>query len=292
MLANPPYPALLLSTTEVYTIYHLKATDVPSCPADALLNDEEAMKMLRTKLLSEMAAARGQTTVRVPADPAPRSRVFDSDEYDLEALDATETQSDSIDEIAQEAAHKLALESSDIAEHIIADHQHDSMIQNTAKQQRNKQKQQDNRQQQPADFKQSRSRSSSTSSTDSTSSKQGQQQKSSNDGSSSSRGGGTGPPQLAGDTAIGRVAASKSGVPIVVLKKGKARLFEAGSPMVIPCTCGFCYCHRSSYSTSALQLGCAVLVLRCRLSACSLWYQAHIRPRRPAHIIHSEVVKP
>jgi hypothetical protein len=37
---------------------------------------------------------------------------------------------------------------------------------------------------------------------------------------------------LSPDTAIGRVCEAQGNVPVVVLKKGKARLFELGSPMV------------------------------------------------------------
>jgi hypothetical protein len=52
------------------------------------------------------------------------------------------------------------------------------------------------------------------------------------DGGSSDSSSSRGPRRLSADSAIGRVCEAKGGVPVVVLKKGKARLFELGSPMV------------------------------------------------------------
>jgi hypothetical protein len=203
----------------------------------------QAMAALRARLLSQMAAAHPEAggaaaasaagpSVQTSSTQSSRGRVFDSDEYDLSALE-TGTELESVDEIAQEAAHKLAANSHDIADHIIAEHQDDHMIddvisansrRSSAVQQQqqqqlgrgaNKSKQQRPSGEQPSSRPSSRAPGSSSSSSSSCS------------GSGSSKRG-----KLAGDTAIGRVAEALQGVPVVVLRKGKARLFEAGAPMV------------------------------------------------------------
>lgn len=243
---------------------------------DELLNDEAAMGALRAMLKAEMAAAQssasGTAAATARQQPArPRNRAFDSDEYDTSALESMlDSHSNSLDVIASDAAKSLLLESQEIAEQILQEHEGDSMLRG---QQRSSTR---------GDRKQNSSNSSSPSkdssfklklpafaaggkNSDRGSQQQQQQQgraskgKPTNSSSSSSRGGSPGQGsrgssgadgggsdggskgrgKLSVDTAIGRVCEAKGGVPVVVLRKGKARLFEMGSPMVRP-GCGRC----------------------------------------------------
>jgi hypothetical protein len=251
---------------------------------DELLNDEAAMGALRAMLKAEMAAAHSTTSTTAAAATAaapaantqqpparPRNRAFDSDEYDSSALESmldTDNNS-SVDFMAQDAAKSLLLESQEIAEHILHEHENDSML---GKQQgRTGSKQptsssassqggtfklklpsfaaggnsSDTRtqQQQPGRADKGKSGSNNRSSSSREGSGSGQQGRGSrgapaaggsssggrDDSSSSSS---TGPRRLSNDSALGRVAEARGGVPLVVLKQGKARLFEMGSPMV------------------------------------------------------------
>lgn len=223
---------------------------------DELLNDEAAMGALRSKLMAEMAAAHrsgagaSNSSSNSSVKPRPRNRAFDSDEYDSSALESV-YEADSMDALAQQAANKLASESQEIAEHIMQEHKGDGMVDERQPNKRSKQSSSSNsstsggfrvklpafaggdkgdpdmrsKQQQQGRNSRGKAPDGSSSNSSSRSSSQGQ-------GSRRVIDDHRGPRQLSADSAIGRVAESKGGVPVVVLKKGKARLFELGSPMV------------------------------------------------------------
>lgn len=228
---------------------------------DDLLNDEAAMGALRSKLMAEMAAAHrssgggaaGSNSNNSSVKPRPRNRAFDSDEYDSSALESV-YEADSMDALAQQAANKLASESQEIAEHIIQEHKGDGMVDQQQPNKRSKQSRSSNsstsagfrvklpafsagdrgdadrpsKQQQQGRNSRGKEPGGSSSSSTNSSSRSGSQGQGSRRVIDDHRG----PRQLSADSAIGRVAESKGCVPVVVLKKGKARLFEMGSPMV------------------------------------------------------------
>lgn len=249
---------------------------------DELLNDEAALGALRSMLRAKMAAAGQQQSGQKQQQQSgqrkeqpgsrPRSRAFDSDEYDSSALESMlEAEgASSVDDVAQDAAQSLLKDSRDIAEHILHEHEGDSML-DERQQRRNSSKKQGSsspskgdsfklklpafavggdkgskpaqQQQQPAQGRggNNKSKAGSDSSNSSSSSSRGAGQRAaaaggssggSKDSSSGSKDSSTGPRRLSPDTAIGRVCEAQGNVPVVVLKKGKARLFELGSPMV------------------------------------------------------------
>jgi hypothetical protein len=236
---------------------------------DELLSDEAAMGALRAMLKAEMAAAQSSgaaaaaaTTRQQPARP--RNRAFDSDEYDSSALESLmDSDSNSLDDIASESAKSLLLESQEIAEHILHEHEGDSMLQGQQHGKRGDKKQNGSsssqsinssfklklpafaaggksadkssqRQQQGRPSKGNPANGAAASSNGSRggNSGQGSRRSSGGDESGGSDGVSKGRGKLSADSAIGRVCETTGGVPVVVLRKGKARLFEMGSPMV------------------------------------------------------------
>jgi hypothetical protein len=250
---------------------------------DELLNDEAALGALRSMLRVEMAAAgqqqsgqkqQQQSGQRRDSQPGsrPRSRAFDSDEYDSSALESMlEAEgASSVDDVAQDAAQSLLRDSRDIAEHILHEHEGDSMLDEQQQRRNSSKKQGSSSQSKDGSFKiklpafavggdkgskpaQQQQQQPSTQGGGSNKGKSGSGSSNSSGGSSSSRGAGqgaaaaggssggskdssTGPRRLSPDSAIGRVCEAQGNVPVVVLKKGKARLFELGSPMVSKAT--------------------------------------------------------
>jgi hypothetical protein len=253
---------------------------------DALLADEGAMSALRSKLQAEMAEAHGRAGSSAGSAPgggrvnssssrsniSSSSRAFDSDEYDYLALSTVADAGGSVDEMAQNAADRLAHESADIAQHIAHEHGRDHILDGQLPRAAGRQSggsssskrssgnaseargasfagvklpsfaaggQQQLQQQRGGrgarnDSRNDR-RNDGRNSSSSSSSRAGDPSSGgggSDSGSSRGGGSGGGSRPLQGDTTIGRVAEAKGGVPVAVLKQGKARLFESGSPMV------------------------------------------------------------
>ena len=225
---------------------------------EAIINDQDTMANLRKKLLGQMKAAAAQEQLEAASELAP----FDSDEYDYAEVDRVNPPNGSKpstarkarpgpDSYAEEAAARLAAASSDILDVLDPQHAHKAQSSTHARDGPAKTTK-------PRSIKATASSPPTTTTTTSSSSsksrgnKSGSSQSNSSSstnskaGGSSSKGSGSSS-SSSGDTgggsssskdfpipatAIGRVAESLGNIPVAVLKKGKARLFEAGSPMV------------------------------------------------------------
>jgi hypothetical protein len=208
--------------------------------------------------------------------------------------------SNSVDFMAQDAAQSLLLESQEIAEHILHEHENDGMLGKQQGRKGGKQSSSSSGNSQGSTFKlklpsfaaggnssDSRTQQQQSGRADRGKYEAGSRSSGSRDGSASSQQGrgsrgaspaggssgdrddssGSGPRRLSNDNALGRVAEARGGVPLVVLKQGKARLFEMGSPMVSPAQDVLCTddpaAHpglaRVAHTSDSQNEGCSVL---------------------------------